>query len=330
MKSWIAAVLPWLAVGVLGSQAELARGESAPAADGDVLAQWDGGRITRVDYEQVLAAKLPQERVQIAKPGGREKLLESLIRYDLLAAEAERRGYGNDYDVQQAARRTAIEHMLAERIRVDPAAIPAAEVEPLYAAQARNFGRPHMRRATHIQVASEAEAKQLIRELSRAEREQFARVARERNIDPHTKHQGGELGYFDVHGETETGRPAQVPMEIVAKVFKLRRVGEVAREPVAHDGAFSVVMLTGEMEAVVKPRDEIEAELREQLAKRAEAKAVDALVEELRAAAKPEVHAELVDAIELPPGQPLDIPEGFAAAPPDPRQPPTIVPPDKY
>jgi peptidyl-prolyl cis-trans isomerase C len=179
-------------------------------------------------------------------------------------------------------------------------------------------------------VATEAEAKQLLVQLRGADREGFARVARERNIDPRTSNQGGELGWFDEHSLTESGRATDVPQELVTAAFKVKRVGELARAPIAHDGAFSVLMLTGEMPATAKPRAEVDAELREQLAKQREQQALETLVAELRAQMKPEVHPELVDAIEVPPGEPLDIPEGFAAAPPDPRQPPIQIQPDKY
>jgi peptidyl-prolyl cis-trans isomerase C len=310
----------------------VARSEPEPgsSADGSVLASFRGGQITLADYEQVLARKLPQERVQIAKPGGREALLQSLIRYDLLAQEAERRGYGQGIEVKQAAQRTAIDQMLAARLRVDPSTIPAAEVARLYEQREHEFSRPLMRRATHIQLATEAEAKQVLSELRGADREAFARVARERNIDPRTRNQGGELGYFDKQGRTESGRPTQVPQELVTAAFKLKRVGEIARAPIAHEGAFSLLMLTGEMPASAKPRAEVEDELREQLAKQRELRALEELVAGLQAQLKPEVHPELVDAIELPVGEPLDIPEGFAAAPPDPRQPLIQIKPDKY
>jgi parvulin-like peptidyl-prolyl isomerase len=187
-----------------------------------------------------------------------------------------------------------------------------------------------MRRATHIQLATEAEAKQVAAELRGADREGFARVARERNIDARTRNQGGELGYFDERGLTDSGRPTQVPAELVAATFKLKRVGDIARAPIAHDGGFSVLMLTGEMPATTRPRAEVEEELREQLAKQQELRALEALVAELQTQLKPEVHPELVDAIQLAPGEPLDIPEGFAAAPPDPRQPLIQIQPDKY
>ncbi|HKP56744.1 MAG TPA: peptidyl-prolyl cis-trans isomerase [Polyangiales bacterium] len=327
---------PWLLgayLGLLGVLLDVwlpvARSEQGPAADGDVLARFQTGQITLADYEQVLSRKLPQELVQIAKPGGREALLESLIRYDVLAQEAERRGYAKRHEVKEAGQRTAIDRMLVS-LRVDPDSIPAEEVARVYKEREREFSRPRMRRATHIKLASEADAKKLVVELRGADREGFARVSRERNIDPRTRNQGGELGYFDEHGLTESGRETGVPKELVDAAFKLKKVGEISRAPIAHEGGWSVLMLTGEMAAASKPRLMIEGELREQLVKQREAQALDALVAELRTQLKPEVHPELVDAIELPPGEPLDIPEGFAAAPPDPRQPLVQVQPDNY
>jgi peptidyl-prolyl cis-trans isomerase C len=329
-EHWFAGIGLALVVLALIVRPPIARSETTPAASGDVLASFRTGQITLADYEQVLSRKLPLERVQIAKPGGREALLQSMIRYDLLAQEAERRGYGQRFEVEQAAQRTAIDHMLAERLRVDPSSIPADEVARVYAQREREFSRPLMRRATHIRLATEAEAKQLLIELRGANREGFARVARERNIDPRTRNQGGELGYFDKQGLTDSGRPTQVPQELVAATFKRKRVGEIASAPIAHDGGFSLLMLTGEMPAMAKPRAEVDAELREQLAKQRELQALEALVQELHAQLKPEVHPELVDAVDVPPGEPLDIPEGFAAAPPDPRQPLIQIQPDKY
>jgi hypothetical protein len=42
------------------------------------------------------------------------------------------------------------------------------------------------------------------------------------------------------------------------------------------------------------------------------------------------VHPELIGSIVLPDAEPPGIPEGFPAAPADPREPPKIVEPDKY
>jgi len=68
--------------------------------------------------------------------------------------------------------------------------------------------------------------------------------------------------------------------------------------------------------------------VRERLAKERYEQAVDALVEEVRRERPTSVKPELSDAIRLERGQPLDIPMGVPAAPPDPTAPPQIVEPD--
>jgi peptidyl-prolyl cis-trans isomerase C len=292
-----------------------------------VLAAFEGGQITRADYEQVLAHKLPNERDRIAKPGGREALLEDLIRYDLLAQEAERRGYGRRLEVQLGVKRAASDRMVESVLRVEPTAVPAEAVANAYTERSREFLRPAMRRATQIRVATEREAKALSTQLKGASREQFSQVARDKNIDPRTRNQGGELGYFDREGKTDSGRPTGVPSELVAATFELRKVGDVSK-PVAQDREWSVLMFTGEMAPFSKSRAAAEPELREKLAIQLTQSALDKFVAELHAKYAPEIHPELIDAVVLPPAAPLDIPEGFAAAPPDPRAPPIQLEPD--
>jgi parvulin-like peptidyl-prolyl isomerase len=184
-----------------------------------------------------------------------------------------------------------------------------------------------MRRASQIQVATEAEAKALLAKLKRGDREGFARLAREHSSDTRTQRQGGELGYFDAQGKVD-GRASEIPAPIVAAAFKLKQA-ELSG-PIAHDGVYSLVLVTGEMSALAPKRAAVEAQLRGELARAQQQRAVEALVAQLRAEAKPEVHPELLDRIVLPPAAALDFPQGFAAAPSDPRAPPRTVEPDGY
>lgn len=297
------------------------------AAPAQVLVTFEGGEITRADFEQVLARKLPSQREQIAKPGGREALLESLIRYDLLALEAERRGYGKHLEVELGAEGAASDRLIDAVVRVPPAKVPAEETDRAYAERWREFLRPVMRRATQIRVATEAEAKALSTQLKGSEREPFSRVAREKNLDPRTRDQGGELGYFDREAKTDSGRPTGVPQELVDATFKLHKIGEVS-QPIPQGGSWSVLMFTGEMPAFTKTRAQAAPELREKLALQLTARAYETFVAELRTKYSPEIRPELVDAVVLPPAAPIDMPEGFAAAPPDPRAPPIQLEPD--
>lgn len=307
-----------------------ARSESAvPSAPaGAVVASYRTGQITQSELEAVIAQKLPQERKKIAEPGGREALLQSILRYDLLAQEAERRGYASHPAVVQSVRRSASERMLAERLKVDPKDVAASELEQAYQARVHQFARPRMLRASQIQVATQAEAQALRSKTKPGDRAGFAKLAREYSSDARSQRQGGELGYFDAEGKLEGTRESGIPPAIVKAAFALKQ-GEVS-PPIAHDAAFSLVMLTGEMAAVTPKRAAIEAKLREELAQAQRQRDLEALLAQLRAEAKPEIHPELLDQIVLPPITPLDYPQGFAAAPPDPRAPPRLVPPDEY
>jgi peptidyl-prolyl cis-trans isomerase C len=320
-----------LGFSVLDLRPSLAKGEppapAPPLPAAGVLATFDTGTITRADYEQVLAQKVPSQLAEIARPGGREALLESLVRYDLLAQEAERRGYGRRPEVQVAVEQSASDEMLSALMRVAPEAVPPEAIAREYTERSREFNRPAMRRATQIKVATEPEAKALSVELRGSDRENFARAAREKNLDARTRNQGGELGYFDREGNTDSGRPTGVPVPFVEETFKLKRVGDLSR-PIEYGGGWSVVMWTGEMKPLVKPRAEVEPKLRQKLSIELSKRAIEKFEDELLAKYAPEVHPELVDAITLPPAVPLDIPEGFAAAPPDPRAPPIQIAPD--
>jgi hypothetical protein len=299
--------------------------------DARPIATFAGGRITLEEMRAAIANKVPRARAAIAQPGGRERFLAELVRYELLVLEATRRGYERNPLVIEAAQRAAIDRMLERDLAVAPASIPAAEVAAYYSAHAAELGRPALRRASHIELATEAEATQLIAQLRGVDRQGFAKLAVERSIDAPTKRQGGELGYFDREGhKSGDERGAGVPRALADAAYALDRVGAIGQRPVRLESGFSVVMLTGEMPELRKPLAKVEGKIREQLAEQRQAQALTALVAKLFAEHKPEVHAELLGAIALDPVTSLDQPEGFAAAPPDPRAPPRLVTPDGY
>jgi hypothetical protein len=301
----------------------------AAAAESPVIASFAGGRITIADMETAAANKDPSTRARIAAPGGREAFLEELVRFDLLVLEAERRGYGYHPDVIEAGKRAAIEQMVVRDLSVEPSAISPDDVKRHFEANRAKYERALMRRASLIQVATEPEARALIAELEGATRERFAKIAGERSHDERTRRQGGELGYFDRKGRLgAAGAEGAVPPELVEAAFALRREGAISARPIAMSTGFGVLMFTGETPALTQDFAAVEDALRAELAERRAAEAQDALAIQLREQWKPEVHPERIDAIQLEPARRLDQPQGFPAAPPDPRAAPRVVEPD--
>jgi peptidyl-prolyl cis-trans isomerase C len=296
-----------------------------------VVASFQGGQITVADLETALALKDPRTRAVLATPDGLKRFLDELVNYDLLALEAARRGYARHAEVIEAGKRAAIENMIERELAVDPASIEPDAVAKELERHREDYTRPEMRRASHINLASEQEARALIAELKGVTREAFAKQASARSEDARTRRQGGELGYFDREGRTgaKDGVTVVAP-ELVSVAFELKREGQLHPAPIPHGGGYSVLMLTGRMAPIEARLSKVEPMLREQLAAARTVEAQQALLDRLREEVRPEVHAELLSAVALDPAPLPDRPHGFPAAPPDPRMPPSYVEPDGF
>jgi hypothetical protein len=151
----------------LGESTDAGRAmQSSADARGQTVATFAGGRITLDDMQTVLDHRPRSVRAAAVSAAGRQRLLSELLDYDLLVLEAERRGYRNRPATAQAARRAAVDALLAATRR--QGAVPDAnspEIAAYFAEHSGNFQRPALRRAMHIQVAGEAEARALLASL---------------------------------------------------------------------------------------------------------------------------------------------------------------------
>ena len=301
----------------------------AGAATDAVLASWSGGAVHARDWLAAYAVKTPLEQRTYDTSAGRVQLLRELERYALLVQEAERRGYDKHVLVVDAAQKAAIDALTAKELAIAPEAISNADVAAEYEAKRNNFRKPAVRRASQIVVASEAEAKALLRELRGVSRERFGEVARERSIDDTGRKQSGELGWFTREGRGADGNAKSMPTELVTTTWQLPKVGALSR-PLKVERGYALLLLTGEEAEMVMPYDEAAGELREQLAIKRSQQRVEELVMQLRASVPIEVHPELLAPIALDTESGLDIPQGFPAHPPDPRVGARTIKPDKF
>lgn len=314
-----------------GTSAALAEAQAPQNEESrSVVASYEGGAITRKDLEAVIAIKLPNQRTRIAQPGGRERLLAELVDYELLALEAERRGYGSRPAVVQATRERMVQAMVEKQLAVDAAKVPADQVKAAYEAEAKRFKSPSMRRARHVLFATEAEADELLAQLKSEARNAMTaigKVARERSLDQASKRQSGDLGFFTQAGE-RLDATTRVPVELAKAAFALKTPGELAPKPVRTSEGYSVLLLIAARDAIDVSLKEADAELRGTLASKATKAATDALADSLAKAHPNETHPERVAAIQLDPPPNQGIPQGVPAAPPDPREPPRVQEPD--
>ena len=86
------------------------------------LITYQGGEVTVGELEDAIVRQSPFMRARFQDMGARRDLLEKHLRFELLAAEAERRGFANDPTVVQAIKQNAVQGMM--KAEVDTSVTP--------------------------------------------------------------------------------------------------------------------------------------------------------------------------------------------------------------
>jgi parvulin-like peptidyl-prolyl isomerase len=287
---------------------------SAARADDQVIAQGQGVRVTVQDVESALAQQSPRLRERYRDPAALKALVEDMVRQQLLANEATKRGYEADRAVVQNVKDSAAQGLVHVEVdtKVTPDNVPQADVQAYYDAHPAEFQRPEMRRASLIVLDTNEQAQKLLAEARKADARQFAELARRHSRDPDSKSQGGDLGYF-----IRVVPPDQLPppASVRAAAFALKEIGDTS-PVVPFEQKFAIVRLSGERPARSVPLEAAAPSIRTKLWRERRQKALDALVASLRARDKPQVFTERIYAIDFDDMERR--PSGFAPDPPQP------------
>lgn len=259
-----------------------------------------GFEITVGEVEDYIAKQPPVLRVRYLDPVQRQELLTNLLRLELLANEAQQRGLGNNPAVRRTVKDNAVQALMRIEVedKVTADAISAAEIGAFYEQNPQEFHHPAQRRASQIVLATEAEANALLAEAKKADLRGFGDLARKHSIDAETKLRGGDLSFFTAEpSPQDAGRKTDLSLRKV--VFGLKEIGDTADQPVAVNGQFAIVRLTGERPERHVTLAEAEGSVRGKLWRENRQKAVAALIDSLRARDKPKVFSERVDLVKF-------------------------------
>ncbi len=290
---------------------------AAPPADdaarrAAVYARIGDETITVGDIEDRIAAQTTFRADRYADPERLREFADSLVDVAVLSAEAERRGHGARRNVRRGYEEVLVQQLIREEFD-EPfrnAPVSAADVAAYYEAHRDEFVVPDQVRASHILVATEQEAREIIAQVGPMDVRGRRQLARDRSLDTETKLSGGDLRAFTRSGlppGQTTGTP--VHPAIVEAAFSLDERGEVYPTPVPVDGRFSVVMLALRRPGVTRTLAEATPGITRRINQTRRREAIDRLVAELEARVRPEKHPERLDAIVVaptagPPGLP--------------------------
>lgn len=256
--------------------------------------------VTVGEIEDAANAQTLFTRLAYRRRANLRKIANDLVDFELLAAQAEKRGFGKHPHVRRATDERAIEALIEREIdaRITSDSITEEQIGTYFQSHRAELARPELVRASHLLVETQADAAALRKTLAEASAQQFREAARGKSLDPETNLRGGDLGFFDADGRAPQGVERSVDSALAAAAFALDAVGDLSA-PIAVGERWSIVRLTGRQAARDPKLEEVASTIREALWLERRRAAIDELLETLRQRTKPTVNPQGADAIEL-------------------------------
>ncbi len=260
---------------------------------GDVVAKIDSEVITTKDVEQEVGA-LPDFAKEFFKgPDGMSKLVDELVKKELLYVEAKKRGLDKDEEFQrkfeEIKKNAMITRLLEKEIKGMPQ-VSEKEVKDFYDAHKEEFVQPTAVRLSQIVVKTDDDAKKLYARLQKGE--PFTKLATEVSIDKASAKSGGDLGFF---------KRGEMNQELEKVAFSLKK-NQISMPVPLKDGIH--ILVVTDIKGTAVPFDKMKDGLTQQLMAKKQQDGLEQFIEGLKKNYKVEINKENFAKINLGGGQP--------------------------
>jgi len=265
-----------------------------------VIARIGDRRITSEDLQREIASRPAPLREQLRAPRARQALLDDMVRFEVLAAEAARQGYDKDPDVQRAYKQQMILRLIRKEDEKNAQSVSDSDVEQYYRSHPHEFRTAERVRVMAVAVADRALAERVAREARAAQKPDltedvnaFRPLVARYSEDPMTKARAGELGFLE---RTST----DYPRPIVDAAFALDPGGKAISDPIPANGRYYVLKVVERRPSHETPLTDARAAIRQRLLAERRQQGLDDLVNVAKARLKVEVDSDKVAALPPP------------------------------
>ena len=297
-----------------------------PADRDKVVAQVGDVEITVCDVTEALNKMSPYLRKAYESPEKRQQFLDNMIRFELIAQEAERRGYADDPEVQRVRKQMLIQRLtkeLQESIRLSD--ITDEEMRAYYEEHESDYHKAETVRIARILLKTKADCERVLKlaQSKANDSRYFRQLAREHSLDEETKVRGGDLPYFPRVEDRREGDP-EIDPALVKAAFELDMREPLADHCVKTADGWNVIRLRGRRKARDLSFDDVKRQIRHRLHRDKLREAREELVAKLRKQAKIVINEEElakvhIDLPSAPSGRPGGAPPAADKAPARPR-----------
>jgi peptidyl-prolyl cis-trans isomerase C len=294
------------------------------------LAKIDDVTITLGELQERINRQSPYIRARYTSLEQKKEFLDSLIRFEVLAKEAARRGLDKDPEVVRTMKQVMIQRLMRDELdaKITADTVTDAEMKAYYDANLSEYVKPDEVRVSAIIVKNRAQAERVANE-ARGEagktNKGFRDLVARYSQDEDSKLRGGDLRYLDAQTK-------ELPAPVVKAAFALASTGDVSAAIDAGNGTWYVLKQTGRRRSMTKSFDDAKPAIRNKLFRDKRVAAQKDFVDGLKSTAKIEINDANLAKVRIDTSQSVDDGHGRdlpalpmsgspAESPPDPTRP---------
>lgn len=242
---------------------------TANAQSGPVLTIINGKKIYTSQLNEMVTMAVSNGAID--SPDLRQNLLNDLVAREAITQDIKKTGLlnkdSNALKLKLAQENTQIELWFTEYFKKNP--VTESDLRAEYDRQVALNKEPQNSKqyeVSQIQVATEAEASEIIKQLNNGEK--FETLAKDKSLDKISGTQGGVVGWV---------LPAQLAPPINTLIVNLSK-GNVAQSPIKTNNGWHVVKLDDVRPFVIVPFDQVRNTVAQELVQQRRQQAVDNLL----------------------------------------------------
>ena len=252
------------------------------------LAKVDDVVITIGEFQKQLNRQSPYIRARYASMEQKKEFLDGLIRFEVLAKEALRRGFDKDPEVVRTMKQVMIQKLMKEEfeLKLTPDAVTDAEMKTYYDGNLADYVKPEEVRASAVVLKSKAQATKVAAEAkgeAGKTNKGFRDLVTKYSVDEEGKLRGGDLRYFSRDSK-------DLPKAVINAAFALVQTGDVSGAIDGGGGKWYVLKQTGRRRAMTKSFEDAKPQIRNKLYRDKRIDGQNKFVADLRAKAKVQIN----------------------------------------
>jgi len=264
-----------LCVAAAGCKQQAGSAAKADGKKGVVLAEVNGNSITDTDFYKEQESLPPYLKPMTETPEGKKEMLDTMVVRELIMQQAQKDGIDKSPAVaaklEDLKKRIIVEAYLKKKVE-ESANVSDAELQEFYKKNLDKFKTGDQIKASHILVKSEAEAKEIEKQLKGGA--SFEELAKKHSIDGAAP-KGGDLGWF--------GKGSMLPdFEKVAFSLKEGQISGI----VPTKFGYHIIKVTGKRPAGTRSFEEVKDQIKAAVAPEKQQEVFKKLKEELKKGAK--------------------------------------------